>query len=213
MGVDDIVRGLSETGARTVLIDGRSGSGKSTLAEQIHQAWKCSAVVRLDDIYPGWDGLAWTVEHIRTALLEPRFAGRAGRWRGWDWATGAPADWHTVEPGQRLIVEGVGALTAASRALADLGIWVDASEADRKRRALARDGDTYRPHWDRWAAQEDDFLARYDPRSVADWIVERNEFAPITSGEEFGYRRAAPEPTASASDENPPSCRRRANPS
>ena len=25
--------------------------------------------------------------------------------------------------------------------------------------------------WDRWAAQEEDFIARYDPRSVADWIL------------------------------------------
>ena len=165
------MRQLSGSGARTVLIDGRSGSGKSTLAQKLALAWVTSTVVRLDDIYPGWDGLAWTVEHIREALLEPRAAGRPGAWRCWDWTTGAPADWHHVEPEQRLIVEGVGALTAANRKLADLGIWVDTPDAERKRRALLRDGDTYRPHWDRWAAQEEAFLARYQPRAVADWIV------------------------------------------
>jgi cytidylate kinase len=85
--------------------------------------------------------------------------------------TAAPAGWHTVAADQRVIVEGVGALTAANRALADLGIWMEAPEADRKRRALMRDGDTYEPHWDRWAAQEESFIATHDPRSAADWIA------------------------------------------
>ncbi|KUI31666.1 aminobenzoate synthetase [Mycobacterium sp. IS-1742] len=175
MEVGDLARRLADTGACTVLIDGRSGSGKTTLAAQLHQTWDGSAIIALDDIYAGWDGLAWAVEHLRVALLEPRAAGRPGRWRRWDWTTGTPADWHTVEPDRRVIIEGVGALNAAHRALADLGIWVDAREADRKRRALARDGDTYAPHWDRWAVQEEAFIARYDPRSVADWIATYSE--------------------------------------
>ncbi|KUI34300.1 aminobenzoate synthetase [Mycobacterium sp. IS-1496] len=175
MEVDDLARRLADAGARTVLIDGRSGSGKTTLAAQLHQSWHGSVIVALDDIYAGWDGLAWAVEHLREALLEPRAAGRPGRWRRWDWTTGTPAGWHTVEPDRRVIIEGVGALTVEHRALADLAVWVDAPEADRKRRALARDGDTYAPHWDRWAVQEEAFIARYDPRSVADWIATYTE--------------------------------------
>lgn len=155
----------------TVLIDGRSGSGKSTLALQLHDRWPDSTVVRLDDIYPGWDGLSWATEHVRRSLLEPRAAGNAGRWRQWDWATDGPAGWHSVAPGQRLVVEGIGALTPANRALADLGIWVDADDTERKRRALERDGETYRPHWDRWAAQEDEFITRFQPRTSADLIA------------------------------------------
>jgi uridine kinase len=169
--LDELARRLTATGATTVLIDGRSGSGKSTLADHLQQRWESSAVVRLDDIYPGWDGLAWTVDHIRTELLEPRATGRPGRWRRWDWDNDSPAGWHVVEPHRRLIVEGVGALTPATRALADLGIWFDTPDALRKQRALARDGDTYRPHWDRWAAQEDHFIARYRPRQAADYLV------------------------------------------
>lgn len=174
MEAADLANFLVDSGARTVLIDGRSGSGKSTLADQLRVAWEDSEVIALDDIYPGWDGLAWAVEHLRVELLEPRAAGRPGRWRRWDWATGAPAEWHMVAAHRRVIVEGVGALTAANRALADLGVWVDAPDAERKRRALLRDGDLYRPHWDRWAAQEEDFIARYDPRAVADRIVTRS---------------------------------------
>lgn len=170
MALDEALRRLTAA-ATTVLIDGRSGSGKSVLASSLAESWPGSVVVRLDDIYPGWDGLAWATEHLRTALLEPRAAGRAGRWRSWDWAAERPGAWHTVEPGQRLIVEGAGALTAATRALADLGIWVDAEDAVRKERALGRDGELYRPHWDRWAAQEDDFITRYQPRAHADLIA------------------------------------------
>lgn len=178
MGVDDLARGLSESGARTVLIDGRSGSGKSTLADELQAAWTFSTIVRLDAIYPGWDGLAWAVDHVHAELLQPRSEGRTGRWRSWDWSSDAPSAWHDVDPAQRLIVEGVGALTPANRARADLGIWVETPVGERKRRALLRDGDTYRPHWDRWAAQEEDFLARYDPKSVADWVMTESPDTP-----------------------------------
>ncbi|BBY31784.1 hypothetical protein [Mycolicibacterium sediminis] len=171
MPLDDVARRLTEAGSRTVLIDGRSGSGKTTLAKRLHGLWADSAVLRLDHVYPGWDGLAWAVAHLRAELLEPRSEGRPGRWRSWSWVRDAPGRWHTVAPDQRLIVEGVGALGANNRTLADLGIWVDTPDADRKTRALLRDGDAYRPHWDRWAAQEDDLIARDDPRSTADWVV------------------------------------------
>ncbi|MDH6198365.1 uridine kinase [Mycobacterium frederiksbergense] len=174
MALDEVMRRLGAA-ATTVLIDGRSGSGKSTLAVQLRDDWAGSTVLRLDDIYPGWGGLLWAAEHLQKSLLEPRAAGAAGRWRQWDWARDAPAGWHTVEPGRRLIVEGIGALTPATRSLADLGIWVDADDAERKRRALERDGDTYRPHWDRWAAQEVEFITRFRPRACADLIATPTE--------------------------------------
>ena len=170
MALADALRHLPDA-ATTVLIDGRSGSGKSTLATQLRDAWAGSVLLRLDDVYPGWDGLAWAAEHLVSSVLRPRAEGRPGRWRSWDWTTDQPGGWHVVEPGVRLIVEGVGALTPAGRSLADLTIWVDADDAERKQRALARDGETYRPHWDRWAAQEDVFIARYDPRGHADLIA------------------------------------------
>lgn len=171
MALDEAVRQLMSTSATTVLIDGRSGSGKSTLADQIRREWPDSTLVRLDDVYPGWDGLAWAADHIRTSLLVPRSEGRTGQWRSWDWIGQRPGGWHAVESGRRLVVEGIGALTPQSRSLADLAIWVDADAADRKRRALQRDGETYLPHWDRWAAQEDDFIARHDPRGSADLVA------------------------------------------
>jgi len=177
LALDEALRRLHASGATTLLIDGRSGSGKTTLAELLCRDWDHSVLVRLDDVYPGWDGLQWAADHIRSSLLEPRAVGRTGRWRSWDWANERPGRWHSVAAGRRLVVEGMGALTPITRSLADLAIWVDADDADRKRRALRRDGDTYRPHWDRWAAQEEDFIARYHPRRSADLIA-----TPATAG-------------------------------
>jgi uridine kinase len=171
LALDEALRRLDPSTAGTLLIDGRSGSGKSTLATELHRDWTHSLLVRLDDVYPGWDGLSWAVEHVQTELLEPRAAGRPGRWRSWDWDGERPGSWHTVPAGRRLILEGVGALTPASRSLADLAIWVEADDDDRKRRALSRDGELYLPHWGRWAAQEDEFIARYDPRRSADLVA------------------------------------------
>ncbi|MDT5149916.1 MAG: hypothetical protein QOI01_1649, partial [Mycobacterium sp.] len=72
MALDEALRRLHVSAATTVLIDGRSGSGKSTLATQLCREWTDSVLVRLDDVYPGWDGLAWAVEHIQSSLLQPR---------------------------------------------------------------------------------------------------------------------------------------------
>lgn len=152
----------------TVLIDGRSGAGKSTLATQLGVLRPESLIVRLDDIYPGWDGLDWASDHVRWQLLGPRSIGRSARWRQWDWSTGAPAGWHAVPGDRPLIVEGVGALTAATRRLATLAVWVEADDEVRRSRALARDGEAYIPHWRRWADHESAFITRHRPSTVAD---------------------------------------------
>src|SRR5690606_28039079 len=90
----------------------------------------------------------------------------------WDWAAHAPGPTRTLDPARPLIVEGVGAISRASRPLADLAIWVELPDAARRTRALARDGDAYEPHWDRWAAQERRFLERERPSELADVIVD-----------------------------------------
>lgn len=174
MELDDLARALDTTGA-TVLIDGRSGAGKSTLATHLGLLRPDALIVRLDDIYPGWDGLAWASEHLRREVLIPRAAGGRSRWRAWDWAADRPAGWHEVAVSRPLIVEGVGALTAASRSIADLGVWVDAEDDLRRTRALTRDGETYAPHWQRWAAQEMAHIAQHRPESSADVIARASE--------------------------------------
>ncbi|MBN9240484.1 MAG: ATP-binding protein [Micrococcales bacterium 70-64] len=146
-----------------VLVDGRSGSGKSELATLLAERLGAQ-LVRLDDVYPGWDGLDAASAAVPGILT-------TGRWRRWDWATSSPAEEHVVDLARPLIVEGVGALSRASRPLADRALWVELDAATRKRRALARES-YFAQHWGAWAAQEDRFIAREDPRSLADAVVD-----------------------------------------
>lgn len=164
------VLAAARTGAPrpVVLIDGGSGSGKSTLATALVAAWPGDvSLVRLDDVYPGWEGLAAASEHVRQHTL----GGDHPRWRRWDWQANRPGEWHAVDPRLPLIVEGCGSLSRANRALATLGVWLELDERERRRRALARDGDAYAPYWDIWARQERRFAAAEHPRDLADVVL------------------------------------------
>lgn len=156
-----------------VLVDGRSGSGKSEFAAALVDGWPEAQLLRLDVVYPGWDGLEAGSQHLHDNVL----ATDNPRWQRWDWATDEPAEWNLLDPTRPIIVEGSGSLSRANRALADAAIWVQFDDTERKRRALERDGEMYAPHWDQWAAQEEAFVARENPASLADGIVDGRDVA------------------------------------
>jgi predicted kinase len=160
-----------------VLIDGGSGSGKTTLAAGLAPALGAQ-LVRLDDFYPGWDGLEAASAAVRDDVLDPVSPG----WRRWDWRAGAPAEWHALDPALPLVIEGSGALSRANRARATFGIWVELDAETRRARALARDGEAYAPHWDGWAAQERLFGERERPRQLADLVVGDDAVTAILNG-------------------------------
>ncbi|MCU1420937.1 MAG: aminobenzoate synthetase [Microbacteriaceae bacterium] len=160
---DDWLARVRQADHPILLIDGRSGSGKSTLAERIAPALNAQ-LVRLDDIYPGWSGLAAASHHVHDHILNPTNP----RWQQWDWQNAKPGPWHDLDPELPLVVEGVGTLTRANRALATFAVWLERDAETRKRLALARDGALFAAHWDEWAAQEDEFIAKENPRELAD---------------------------------------------
>ena len=162
-----LARAAAASGARpVVLIDGRSGAGKTTLARELAPLLGAE-LVSLDDLYPGWHGLAAGSAAVHETVLRDPEPG----WRRWDWAAGEYAEWHPVDETRPIVIEGCGALSRANRALATFGIWVELSAAVRRRRALEREPD-FAPHWREWAAQEREHAAREHPRTLADVIVE-----------------------------------------
>jgi hypothetical protein len=161
--------------APVVLIDGPSGAGKSTLADELVRRWPAGAapqLVRLDELYPGWGGLALGSHMVATDLLDDLRSSGTGRWRSWNWIAGHPAEWHEVGADRPLIVEGCGALSQASAALADLRVWLAADDRVRKRRALARDRGAFDAHWQMWDEQFARFVETQHPIAHADLILD-----------------------------------------
>ena len=155
---------------RVVAVDGRSGAGKTSLAaalrDQLH-----APVVSLEDLYGGWEGLEHGIDLLVAAVLEPLAAGQAPRVPRYDWVAGEWAEPRVIEPPDILIVEGVGAGARRAAAFESLLVWLEVPAPVRKRRALGRDGETFAPHWDQWAAEEDLMLARERTPDRADVIL------------------------------------------
>lgn len=169
---------------RLVCVDGPSGSGKTTFAARLAAALDGPPVLHMDDLYPGWDGLAAAVPLLVTAVIAPLAAGRAARYRRYDWHRRAYAESHDLGVPGVLIVEGVG---SGAREVVDgkaLLIWVEAPADERYRRGMARDGGVYRPFWEGWARQEAVHFAAEHTRARADLHVDGAASAPH-DGTEF----------------------------
>jgi uridine kinase len=155
---------------RVIAIDGRAGAGKTTLAHDL--ATRLDApIVQLEQMYPGWDGLQAGIDLLVEAVLVPLSVGAIVQVPRYDWLTGRFVEpWPLEAPGL-LIVEGVGTGALGAATFASVLIWLELDAASRKQRALARDGEIFRPHWERWAAQEDVLLAREQTQARADVVA------------------------------------------
>lgn len=172
-------------------IEGHSGAGKTTLAAAVQAILQKEGlgsvdngggpapinpvpIVHLDLIYPGWDGLADSIPRLVEWVLRPLAEGRPVRYRRYDWEHGEYAEWIDVPTDpvpQVLIIEGAGAGSLPCAPYVSLLVWLEAPAAVRFKRGMTRDGETYRPHWQRWADQEDRHFAEHDPRGRADlWL-------------------------------------------
>lgn len=151
------------------MVDGRSGAGKTSMAHALAAALADARprVVSLDEFYPGWSGLA-AASAIAADLVVAHAAGETGVYRPWDWVRDewAPEE-RAVDPSCPLIIEGCGALTPRAAASATCAVWLDGDPVVRRERALARDGETFRPHWAAWARQEDVHIDAHDPAVLA----------------------------------------------
>jgi uridine kinase len=154
-----------------VLIDGRAGSGKSTLADALQRRLfkdgeTLPRLIHMDDLYPGWSGLAAGAEYLQRFILGPISQRTTAHWQLFDWAAGERVEWREFSGGTPLIVEGCGALNGLSAALTQFKVWLETPEDVRHERWLAREGND--EHWAAWAAQELDFYAREKSQALAE---------------------------------------------
>lgn len=174
---DDAVKHDRRAPAPTFLIDGPSGSGKTTLAAEIEQHWNSAVklqVVHMDDLYPGWDGLAEGAAKA-LAMLTERATGADTHWQRYDWKTGLFAEWHSVDSLEPLLIEGCGSISQESKSLSQVRIWLDAETELRRERALSRVGENFAEHWTQWDAQFENFVSLHKPRAIATLEVSASE--------------------------------------
>lgn len=156
---------------RLIRIDGPAGSGKTTLGGALVRRARSAALdaqlIRMDDLYDGWAGLPRVADQL-DAILTPLAAGEPGRYRRFDWEVDAYAESVGVPPCALLVIEGVGSGAAAFDALQTVLVWIEAPRDLRLARGLARDGEAFRPHWERWALDEQRVFERERTRERAD---------------------------------------------
>ncbi|SEE90604.1 para-aminobenzoate synthetase [Arthrobacter alpinus] len=158
-----------------IAVDGRSGAGKTTIAVELAallRRHRAVSLFHLEDIYPGWDGLAGGVERYIDSVLQPLREGLAATWTAWDWEAANDGAARTTAVAPVVLVEGVGSSHGRAADFLDAVIWVDTPSQARKARALARDGETYAPFWDAWAEQEEQLLAGLASAEHADILVD-----------------------------------------
>lgn len=159
------------SGTRLVVVDGPAGSGKTTLAAQLGNALPAQ-VLHMDDLYEGWRGLEPAWARLDAWVLTPLAAGRAGRYRRYDWHLDRFAEWHDVPAAPYLVVEGCGAGRREADQVAALRVWVEAPDDVRLRRGLDRDGEDQRDHWLAWMAAEREHYRRNGTRERADVVLD-----------------------------------------
>jgi uridine kinase len=149
-----------------IVVDGRSGSGKTAWAAAL-SAELGFEVLSLDELYPGWDGLDAGQAFASRTLIPLWMESGEITVPQWDWSKMSYSSTRHLRSPEGLILEGCGALSAFSAQWAHRTVWLSTSDEERYRRAIARDGDTYRPHWQRWARQEERFIALHRSPTLA----------------------------------------------
>lgn len=159
--------------AHRIGIDGRSGAGKTHLAARMAATFAATSTVQvlsLEDLYPGWHGLSAGITAVARVLGRVQQTGSA-TYRCWDWHAGEWGERRRFGPAEILIVEGVGAGSAAIRPYLDVALFLALAEHPRRQRVLARDGRRDEQWWQTWARQEEQYLTAEDPQRNADVVL------------------------------------------
>ena len=188
MDFDTLVEKIETTPARNttrlVAIDGRGGAGKSSLARRLKARLDRAAVVEVDDFWlPGETrpgravvienpGSDYDWERLRDQVIVALSEGGPARYQRYDWGSDTLAEWHDIEPGGTVIVEGVFSTRKALSHLYDVRVWVETDPEVCLRRGIERDGETHRDLWENeWMKAYERYIENCDPVGRADWVV------------------------------------------
>jgi uridine kinase len=166
-----------------VLIDGRAASGKSQFAKDLAEAFfqvdrQAARTIHMDDLYPGWNGLADGSVYLLTNILLPLANSRSANWQVWNWRKNHRG---AEEPGNGrrefsggtlLIVEGCGSISRLSYEHSDFQVWIDADDKQRKERFSLRDQGKFDEFFGIWSAQEDEYYEKEKSKQLAQLIVQ-----------------------------------------
>jgi uridine kinase len=166
-----------------VLIDGRAASGKSQFAKDLAEAFfqvdrQAARTIHMDDLYPGWNGLAEGSVYLLTNILLPLANSRSANWQVWNWRKnhrGAEEPGHgrrEFSGGTLLIVEGCGSISRLSYEHSDFQVWIDADDKERKERFSLRDQGKFDEFFGIWSAQEDEYYEKEKSKRLAQLIVQ-----------------------------------------
>ncbi|MFC9694523.1 uridine kinase [Kribbella sp. NPDC056951] len=168
---------------RLISVDGPAGSGKSTLAARFearaNNRGLNTFVIHMDDLYDGWAGAERGFALLRDHVLQRLSDGREGRYRRYDWNTGAYAELHVVPVTvDLLVVEGVTSCDRDADGWQSLRLWIETTNEVRLDRGIERDGEALRDHWLEWMRWERDHFATQSTRDRAHVVVDGNPDVP-----------------------------------
>lgn len=165
-----------------VAIDGPGGAGKSSFADGLRESDPTIQIVQMDDFYrPSAErtrsrsevGSEFDWRRLRRQVLEPLRRDRPARYQRYDWPSDRLAEWHSINAGGIVVVEGAYSMRTELADLFDFSIWVESPSDVRLARGLARDGEAMRERWtSEWMPEEDRYATLQDPAERADLVVD-----------------------------------------
>jgi uridine kinase len=214
--VADMARSIVKDSPVLVAVDGPDGSGKTVLAAELAAILRDDGAtverISLDDFHrpaseryargrdsaEGFYRDSFDLELFRRVVLDPlgakgdrRFV-RAAFDHTADLALPQPIE--LAAPYAIVVIDGLFLHVAGLREAWDLSLFVMASEEERLRRMLARDGDepdARRRFWKRYAAGQRLYLADVHPLDLADILIDNEVIQqPRIIGAAAGHARA-----------------------
>jgi uridine kinase len=159
---------------RLVAVDGPSGAGKTSFAARLAEAiGPETPIVHTDDLLDGWGDQVTFWPRLEEWVLAPLRAGRAGRYRRYDWEAGHfGREWTEVPPAPVVVLEGVTSARAEIRPELTLSVFLTAPPDERIRRTDRRDGGTLSRYLEAWRRGEEAHFAADATADHADVIVD-----------------------------------------